>query len=1764
MSSVTFPDFSGGGGGNGGGGGPVSYPLTGPPGAAGAETFGFTTGGGLHGTSAGEVALSVANGDDGVVVTAQGDVRIPQQLQVIGLASLLGGLSASTIAATSITTTGNVGVGGSLGVQGSAQLTGDLSARKVTASSDLSAASLSTAGAIAGGSLTITGAVTLGSLRVGGTFRASQIESDGALLFPVSDSSMPGLGLGEQPSTGVFAITDTLGLTVAGNRVVSFAKNLTADFAGALKAGAITADSLTAHNLAIDTASSLQSLTVTTLMASGLAQLQGGLTVANGLTVTGTTRLADLRIDLLSTDHDLSVGEDATIAGTLQVQGATTLAGLTAGTTAVGGLTAGRTIVQSAYMLGGPPTYVPVRQEAIPNQPGTIDYVMTLDPGGSLAIAGTFLAGKDATLLGALSVAGAATASSAHITGAIVGDATATFAGLLAAPASRIGGSTFSAASGQPSGQVTGSVGDLYVDRSSGLLYLKVSGQATQAGWIPVTTSGSSLSFPLAAPASSPADGPSYAFATSAGDGLGSEAAGSLYLAVGNNTALDIASDGTVTIGGDLEAFSANVANLSARGLSVQFDAQIGGQLTADSATIANQVSGGSLWTSGLVTAGSTAFGSLECTGNGHLGGSLTVDAAISAGEPITTPAAVLNGARVSSGTGSPNGSVSGSPGDAYLDRSLGDLWLKATGSATTSGWARVSTSAAGTTFPLSAPDGSAAAPSYGFSQGGLGLTATGTQVLAGITNGTVGWTLGPDQAFAAKAAFSVAGASTLAALSATTGAFSGQLSAAGLTGGTLNVSGASSLAALTAAATTVSSLSSQAGIAAATSVTIAGTAITPGSAQPSASTGQQGDLAPTTSGSVPLYVRGSSAWRAVALVGDPAPTSFPLRGPADSAASPNFSFAASPSSGLFSPGPNQLGFVTNGTQAGSISASQAWTLAGPLTAGAATFPSATVNGALSATGNVTVGGTLGVTGAVTLASSLTGGDIVSSGQLTAQAATVNGALSAQTATTSGDVTIGGSLTVNGTTTYAGIQRSGYIQTGDGTVSAPAVAFTSEPGLGSWRPAAATYAIAAGGANLVTITAALATFAGAIRVGNTNAGFFSSNTNTLALQTGGTTALAIASNQAASFSSTVLAPGGSASSAAYGVGNGTYGFFGYNNSGAIVPAVTAGGQTVATFFRGQAANNYAVFGIGLGDIASPTPSPTGGQGGLFGSSTPPNGQWVGTAGALYAHWAGGGTTPALYVCETPAGSSSNSNWQRVLTTSSAIVPTYPAVGPAGSAASPTFQAGSGNGIYGGTDGLGRAILGLAQGSSSVGRLATFTNNSLPVWLFGLGDAASSSVSGGLLASAQVPATGAPAGLPGMVYQYLGGGAGQSLWVNESTTSTPSWVKVLTTSSSVQASFPSLANPDGSVTAPSYSWASETGLGWYRSAAATMVAVGAGAPLATLTTNLLTLPGALRVGGTNAGLTSSGANALVLQTAGTAALSISSAGVSSFGFQLIATGGTAALPGLAVGVNSTGMWAGQDAFATGIAAISVAANPVAIFKNITVNSLPVYISALGSAASSTVNGGIMASGQSPTGVVNAFPSQLYQDTRGGPGCLYVFEGTSNGVAAWAKVLTATTATATLSLSQGSIPTATANVTKLWADTSGNLGVVSSQGAAAGQTQYIRVDGQANVLSSNVTLTAAANGATIVASAATAYTVTLPSSTTYDLRFYFQVETTAGVTIAAASGQLINIGGTVSSSGGSVSTTTVGATLELFLRANVSTWFARSSQGTFILA
>ena len=1419
MAYISYPPL--GGGGAPAGPATVTFPLISPtPGAAGSEPFQLAGGGGLHGSAGGAVVLSVPGFGDVLSASPQGAVAAAGAFSAQGLATLAGGVSTQALSAASATVTGGASVGGSLGVGGALQVTGDLSAARVTAAGALSAASLTTAGALSAASASITGTLTAASLSVQGTFQAGQIASQGAFLFPTSAPNQPGLGLAEQPATGVFAAANSLGLAVAGQAALSFGQNLAASFAGALSAGAATLQSLTTGALTASATATLQAVQAVSLATSGNA------TIAGNLTVQGTSSLANLSIEELSTDHDLAVGGDTRLAGSLSVAAATSLQSTLAVAGAAsfaGGASVGTLQLAAALQPLTDSSYAPVKQVATSGQ--ILKYTFDLEANGNLGLSGAL------TVLGAASVAslaasGAVSAASASLAGGLAAAGDVASQAALRGARAVLGGSTVQPCAGNPNGQLAGSLGDLALDTTDGLLYVKAGGAAaSNTGWAATSTSATATSFPLLAPTTQ-AGAPSYAFADDPMSGVGRTSQLPLLLAVAGATALQfsaagaaefaqaVALDKTLAVTGattlaGLTAASASLgatstAALTATGLTVNGAAQVTGNLAV----------GGSL------NAGAAQLASLAVSGPASFATTAAFLGALSSATSVTAPRVLVGAAALTAGTGQPGGSVTGSPADAYFQTDAGALWLKMSGQATTGGWTQVSTAATGTTFPLAAPAGSAASPSYGFSQpAGLGVTAGGTNILWGVTNGAVGWAL--DAASNLKvtggltaASLTTTGASSLAGVTAA--AISA--ASAALTG-TLSVGGATTLGALTAAAAQVASLTtttggvtSAAGVSAAGSLA-AGTYVQSGpslwsslTAAPS-SGGSQGDIASVTGGANPLYVKAPGGWTALALVGQPAPTSFPLRGPADSATAPNYASAQNPNAGMFTPAAGQLGFSTLGVQAALVGSDQSWTFAAAVTGGAATFASATVNGALSASGNTTLGGTLQLTGAATLASGLSAASLTASGALTAASASISGALSAASATTSGNVTIGGTLTVNGATTYAGVQRSGYLQTGDGTISSPAVSFTSETDLGLYKAANQTLGFAANGASLLSLAPATATFPAAVNVGGNNAGLTSTASNTLQLQTAGTTAVALDAAQNATLAGKMAVTG---------------------------LATLGGGATAPT-----------------GVWTTSTTSPLN----LFTETSAPA---TGTAGQLFVK----SVDHNLYFLSS-AGVTTQ------LTPSSVV---FPVVGPAGTAAAPTFQAGSGDGLFSAAAGTGLA--------------------------FG------------------------------------------------------------------------------------------------------------GAQAALFSTTLATLPGALQVGGTNAGLTSPGANQLALQTAGTTALAFAASGVASFSFQAQHVGGTTLAPGVSLAAAGTGIWAGTDAYNSNVLGVTVAGSSIAFFKTYPSGSLPVYQLNLGIPTGTTTGAGILASAQTPnSGSLGGFGGQIYQWQGGGAGAsLWVNEAVSGSSFTWAKVLT----------------------------------------------------------------------------------------------------------------------------------------------------------------
>ena len=1593
MSYISYPPLGGGGGTSGPA--TVTFPLISPaPGAAGSEPFQLSGGGGLHGTSGGAVVLSVPQFGDALSISTQGAIAAAGALSVQGLATLAGGVSTQALTAASATVTGGASVGGSLGVGGTLQVTGDLSAARVTASGALSAASLTTAGALSAASAQVTGTLTAGSLAVQGTFQAGQIASQGALLFPTSSPNQPGLGLADQPATGVFAAAGSLGLAVAGQAALSFGQSLAATFAGALTAGAATLQSLTTGALTASATATLQAVQAVSLATSANASIAGNLTVQ------GTSSLANLNIEQLSTDHDLAVGGNTSLAGNLTVAGATSLQSTLAvggAATFSGGTSLGATQLATALQPLTDSSYTPVRQVATSGQ--TLKYTFDLEANGNLGLSGAL------TVLGAAQVAslaasGALSAASASLAGGLAAAGDVASQAALRGVRAVLGGSTVQPYAGNPNGQLAGSLGDLALDTTDGLLYVKAGGAAaSNTGWAATTTSATSTSFPLLAPTTQ-VGAPSYAFADDPMTGVGRTSQMPLLLAVAGAAALQFSAAGAaefaqaVALDKTLAVTGATaLAGLTAA--SASLGATSTAALTATGLTVngAGQVTG-NLAVGGSLNAGAAQLASLAVSGPATFAATAAAQGALTSATSVAAPRLLAGQAALTSGTGQPAGVVSGSPADAYFQTDAGALWLKMSGQATTGGWTQVSTAATGTTFPLAAPAGSAASPSYGFSQpAGVGVTAGGTNILWGVTNGAVGWALDASSNLKVTGGLTAASLTTTGA-SSLAGVTAGAISAASaaLTGA-LSVGGATTLAALTAAAAQVASLTtttggvtSAAGVSAAGSLA-AGTYVQSGSslwsslASAPSSGGSQGDIASVTGGANPLYVKAPSGWTALALVGQPAPTSFPLRGPADSATAPNYASAQNPNAGMFTPGAGQLGFSTMGVQAALVGGDQSWTFAAAVTGGAATFASATVNGAFSASGNATLGGTLQLTGAATLASGLSAASLTASGALTAASASISGALSAASATTSGNVTIGGTLTVNGATTYAGVQKSGYLQTGDGTISSPAVAFTSETDLGLYKAANQTLGFAANGASLLSLAPATATFPAAVNVGGNNAGLTSTASNTLQLQTAGTTAVALDAAQNVTLAAKLAVTG---------------------------LAILGGGATAPTgAWTTSSTSPLRLFT----ETTAPTTAATGQ---LFVKSADHNLYFLSSAG--------------------------------VTTQLSPFSVQFPIVGPAGTAAAPTFQAGAGSGLYGfinagSVTSTGFAVAGLAAASLTVQTVSSKT-----VYGLFLGDSSNSSnLFGGIFASALVPA-GNYGGYGGQLYQVLGGGPGASLYVNEATSgsSNSAWAKVLTTGS-----FPIVA-PAGTAAAPSWS-VGATGDGVFLAAGpsqgggtSTSLAYGGksvanffqGAIGSTGTTYYAmglgdstqtavmggVLCGAQPPGGNISGLggqiyqytgggaasslyvneatsgTSSSAWAKVLTTSSTvaptfpiAATSVGSAANPTYGF-----GGVS-------GYSGTGVFATLDA-TTNNPCVAFASNSIAMgfFEAQTVSSQTIYDFFFGPGSGAI--GGIRCGNLNPNGTLGGVGGQLFLYSNGGAGTTLWIHEIATSSTTWSYALT----------------------------------------------------------------------------------------------------------------------------------------------------------------
>lgn len=1712
MSFYSYPKAGGGSVGSAN----VTFPLVGPAGSAGAPTFAITGSGGLYGFGSGGIGISVQNGIAALTADGQGNIALPKMLTVTGAALFPGGVNAAGVLAQTLTVQGTANIAGGLGIGNDTTISGNLGVRDVNASGTLRGTLVASSGPISGDSLNIANKGKFGSLEVTGVFTAGSLQSTGPILFPTAGPNAPGVALADETNSGIYGAPGSLGFAVSGNVVASLGSDLSLTLAGDLSGKVATLTALTVSGPV-----SLGDTETLKLLAHDNVRL------TQNLQVDGVTTLANLQVALLSTPGDASVGGKLTVGSTCQISGATTFsAALTvAGATSLAALRSQGTIIGSLLVPGGGGTVPVVYQDPVSHEL----YSVQLDGGGNLTLAGNLKA-FGAGQFGSLSTSGTFSAASVSTSGAVsVGTALtagagATITGALSATGEVAGASLAAGArklltgSGNPNGTVAAPPASVYGDTQGGAVFIKAMGTGN-TGWVGVSTSATSVTFPLQGPANGPGS-PSFAFASSALDGLFSSGSGTVGLATGGISALSFDAQQRGTLAAALSGTSLSLSGglgvagaTSLAGLTAGTSAL--GALTASSLTVTGASTVNAL-TAGAVSAQGTSVTSLTVSANASIGGTCTVTGDVQ-GARLKGTALLLGDQQSTAGTGDPNGQVVGSPGDNYHQTDSGALWIKVSGSANTANWSKVPTSAA-LTFPLQAPDGSPASPSYGFTQGGLGITATGTQALSAIVNGQAGWTLDSSRNLSLAAALTVAGSATLQALTATAGSFAGDLTVSGSS--TLQAVAATS-ATLSAAlvvgttldvtgAATLGSTLSVTGVASAAALTAGGSHWTSASATPG-SAGTQGDFTSVISGSQSFVVYDGSAWKQVAFVGDASPSQFPLRGPADSAGAPNFApRATSPSSGLFSPGPDQLGLSTAGVQALGIDSSQNVTLAAALTGNAATFVSLTCSGAASIQGTATLGSALNLTGAATFSSTLSVGAITTSGTLTAPAANFSGALSSATLSTSGNASIGGNLTVAGTTTFTGVQKLGFVQTGDGLVTQPAVAFQSEQGLGVWRPGTNQWAVAAAGANMLLLQPALATFAGALRVGNTNAGLISSAANTLSAQANGNTAFTVATTGITTFAQQLIAAPGTSALPGLSVGqSGTglwYGLDAFSNN---ILGVSVAGNPAALFK--SITGTTPIYAMNLGSAASSTIN-----GGIVASGQTPTGNVGAFPSQLFQDTRGG--VGCFWLYEGTANGTSA--WAKVLTTSSPISPTFPLQSTTlGSASSPAFGfATSGyttTGIFAAPDaGSGNVpVLAVAANGQPISYFEYSSANSIPIYTqaWGAPSVSSSPYNGAVRVSAQA-ASGNIIAAPGQFAINNVGGAGTILAVKESGVGTTSGWSFLYTQGTAQ-----LAGAAGSVSAPYHSFSNSTSSGHFYNA--------------------------------STGVTTS--------VAGTQVFNI----------------GT-------VGAAFSNTWVQFPAGANTQPSITFTANPTSGFYTGTLFANPGVFCALGGAyaagfvkysgtntgigidigpTGSFTNGGIIWSSQVPTGTANTSPGTIFASTAG---TLWFKESGNTTTSGYAQVLTTSTATPTGRFAyQSAAPAAVASTGLVYALSSdGNLYYTSAAGKVSNLSAPSIAPPTSNTAPAATYTTVAADSyrsfvnTTTTQSAITLYTV--PSGSDYQVTFV--VGGTGGFTITAPSSQVIYVGTTATSSS-LISSVTPGSTITLINPGGLGVWYTLQVSG-----
>jgi hypothetical protein len=297
---------------------------------------------------------------------------------------------------------------------------------------------------------------------------------------------------------------------------------------------------------------------------------------------------------------------------------------------------------------------------------------------------------------------------------AIVANSSPTVDGLIVTNTVRLGGALMSTGTGSPEGVVVGSVGDLYRRTDGGsntTLYMKESGASTDTGWVAMISSGSSASVDsLSVTTTASIGGATISTGTGSPESVVVGSVGDLYRRTdgASNSTLYMKESGVATDTGWV-AMIASGSAASVDSLAATSTVSVGGvSMSAGAGTPEGSVIGtvGDVFVrtdggiNGLVyvkisgVATDTGWKQLIAVGDQAVVSSVNCIAGTG-----TFATVIVGGAIVWGGSGTPEGVVNGDPGDIFIRQDGGagtTLYVKETGSGTTTGWVAYNASVPG------------------------------------------------------------------------------------------------------------------------------------------------------------------------------------------------------------------------------------------------------------------------------------------------------------------------------------------------------------------------------------------------------------------------------------------------------------------------------------------------------------------------------------------------------------------------------------------------------------------------------------------------------------------------------------------------------------------------------------------------------------------------------------------------------------------------------------------------------------------------------------------------------------------------------------------------------------------------------------------------------------------------------------------------------------------------------------------------------------